>query len=83
MTTSVIERRRGARSRVIHVSAEKLTLIRWIQERGHAQVLKGWTGTDEEAIAALEADTRQWFVLDAACDAQDESGRCLGHERCR
>lgn len=67
--------------RLLHVSIDKQYLIGIIRSTGSTDgVLVGFDGTAEEAIAACESDPREAFVMDATCDRQDATGRCLGHE---
>lgn len=62
-----------------HLCATKSFLIKAIQAYGAAQVIVHWTGTDDEAIAAVVADPREVIAL--GCDHYDDQGYCLGHER--
>ena len=63
-----------------HMTATKQYIIAQIQACGAKAVLDNFDGTDEEAIAALRADPHTHFPI-GDCDNQDESGRCLGHDR--
>lgn len=62
-----------------HLQATKSYLIKAIQANGSKDFLDGWTGTDEEAIQAIQDDPREVFAV-GACDHFDaQTGRCLGH----
>ena len=63
---------------IYHMSVAKHYVIRMIKRDGAKDWLKNWTGTDDEAIAALQADPRETFCN---CDNTDEKGHCKGHEK--
>ncbi len=67
------------RTHTVHVGIVKGLLISIIRNEGAAAALYGWTGTDAEAIAAVQADPRDVFVLDATCTRRAPDGACLGH----
>lgn len=64
---------------VLHVGIGKRLLLSLLVSEGAQCVLKGWSGTDEEARVAIESDPREFFVLDPACDNQGPDGACQGH----
>jgi hypothetical protein len=68
------------RRRILHVGIHKGLLLTLLANHGAGEVLKGWTGTDEEARLAIVEDPREYIVLDPACDRQGPDGACLGHE---
>jgi hypothetical protein len=59
-----------------HVGVAKRLLREWILRDGAKRVLAGWTGTDAEALAALDADPRDVFVT-CGCEKL-EDGSCAG-----
>lgn len=65
---------------ILHVGIAKPLLLTLIRNTGHVGILRGWTGRDADAYAAVLADARQVFVLEA-CDRQGPDGACLGHPR--
>jgi hypothetical protein len=68
--------------RRVHVAMARELLERYIREEG-PEVAMGaaWRGRSEaEALAALEADPRSWFVIDPTCDRRGPDGSCLGHD---
>jgi hypothetical protein len=64
---------------LLHVGIAKPLLLTLLRNVGAASVLKGWTGSDEEAIAAINADPREVFVLSDECDRIGPDGACMGH----
>lgn len=60
-----------------HVHCTRAYVVGVIARDGAAEILKGWTGTDEEAIEAVIADGR--LVFSFGCDNPDETGKCAGH----
>ena len=61
-----------------HMTATKAYMADAIRRLGASEVIKDFKGTNEEALAALAADTRTYIPI-GACDNQDETGECLGH----
>jgi hypothetical protein len=59
----------------------KRVLLGLLDAKGAGAVLKNWTGTHAEAREAIEADPREYFVLNPECDSQREDGSCAGHEQ--
>ena len=60
-----------------HMGVHRDWVIQQIRRYGADVVCDQWDGTDEEAIAAIEADTdREYYD---GCDNTDSSGRCQGH----
>ncbi len=66
--------------RVMHMTMAKRYLIELVRSKGAASILKNWRGTDEEAIARIQADKRECFPIDPDCDNQAPNGECLGHD---
>jgi hypothetical protein len=62
--------------RVIHVGIAKPLLLSLLHAHGAGEVLRGWTGTDAEAAAVIEADPRDFFVLSDECQHQKPDGSC-------
>lgn len=62
---------------ILHVSISKAHIVSTIKARGARAILDSWTGTDAEAIAAVEADRRDFFACD--CPSPKEDGSCPGH----
>lgn len=62
----------------LHVAAAKDYILRHLRA-GDRTILEGFQGTIAEAIAAVEADPRDFFVLDDGCDRQRPDGSCAGH----
>lgn len=67
-------------SRKLHVGVAKWLLLELLKAHGAGEVLVGWQGTDAEAREVIQADPREFFVLDTSCDRQGPDGACLGHE---
>lgn len=65
--------------RMVHCSFPKAALIEEIQRSGARGVLVNWAGSDAEALSALEADPRSYFVF-GQCDNKGPDGDCLGHD---
>lgn len=66
----------GPKYGVLHMGATKDFVLACIRRWGTKDVLVGWTGTDEEAIAVIEKSPREIF---ATCDCRkDERGACTG-----
>lgn len=61
-----------------HIAATKQYIIQAIETRGAVAVLEDWTGSDAEAIAAVQDDPREYFAC--GCDHYGPDGHCLGHE---
>lgn len=62
-----------------HVGFAKDYLVRVIRTHGSGEVLSAWEGTDDEAIAAVQADPREVFC---SCDCPKKpNGSCAGMER--
>ncbi len=64
---------------LLHLGVSKSYLCGLIRRDGASRVLANWTGTDDEAIAAVEADGREVFAI-GPCDNQDATGLCRGHD---
>ena len=63
-----------------HMVATKSFLIGIIQrDHNPSEVLVDWTGTEADAIQAIQDDSREVFAC--GCDHYDEAGYCLGHTR--
>lgn len=66
---------------VVHVSIEKQYLVGEIRRLGLRAVLKVPDDvTEDEMVARIEGDPRTHFVLDPACDQQNDDGTCAGHD---
>jgi hypothetical protein len=68
------------RSRILHVGVAKWLLLDLLSTYGAGAVLKGWTGTHDEAREAIMADPREYFVLSPDCNKQNADGSCAGHD---
>lgn len=66
--------------RTLHVGIHKSLLLQLLANHGAGEVLKDVAGTDEEARQLINADPREFFVLDPTCDRRGPDGSCLGHE---
>lgn len=66
--------------RTIHIGFAKSLLIRLIREHGVAEILEDWTGTEDEAIVALEACPYD-VITSPECNNRGPDGACQGHER--
>ena len=65
---------------MVHCAMTKAYLRREIKRHGAAAVLVLPAGaTDADALAAIDADPRELFVL-GACDNRRADGGCAGHE---
>ena len=62
-----------------HLSIAKSLIYKAVLKDGPDRILKGWKGTKEEALQAIQRDPREW-ITDSECDNQSKDGRCLGHE---
>ncbi len=61
---------------IMHMGVAKSYVRQIIAAKGAAFILKGWTGTDEEALQALRDDPREIFC---SCDCPKNSrGACTG-----
>lgn len=64
---------------IIHTAMTKAYLRREIERHGAAAVLSGPDRmTDASALAALERDPRELFVV-GECDNRRPDGGCAGH----
>ncbi len=62
-----------------HISCSKEYLRQQIKQVGASTVLENFTGTDDEALAALDAEPHDWFPV-GPCDNRGPDGKCLGHD---
>ncbi len=63
---------------IMHVSMDKSAVRREVVRNGAPSILVGFTGTDAEALAALDADPREVIAFEG-CDHYDARGFCMGH----
>ena len=65
---------RDKESRTLHMGMTKGFVIQSIRRFGTDDLLPDWSGTPEEAVAAIEADPRAIFC---SCECvKDETGAC-------
>jgi hypothetical protein len=69
---------------IYHIAASAEEVKNLIRANGAKTVLLNWTRSDDDALDAIDENTRggvSHYVIDSDCDNRSESGKCLGHPR--